>query len=186
MLLSVMIEYFSANDITTYYAQLNPIIQSYLQSNHSSLKRLAVVTVNNLTQTGYAIKVLRQYPELIPLVLNAIDIEQEDLIQTIFETLTDFFETPKVLRPHLSLLIDAAINLSSKPELPINVRSTTLYFLENLGDTFSKYLVKRDIAKLQQIIECGCMVACEDVADYPNEEESPHELALIMLYSYAS
>ena len=30
------------------------------------------------------------------------------------------------------------------------------------------------------------MVACEDVADYPNEEESPHELALIMLYSYAS
>ena len=62
--------------------------------------------------------------------------------------MTDFFETPKVLRPHLSLLIDAAINLSSKPELPINVRSTTLYFLENLGDTFSKYLVKRDLPKL--------------------------------------
>ena len=80
MLLSVMIEYFSANDITTYYAQLNPIIEQYLQSNHTSLKRLAVITVNNLTQTEDAIKVLKQYPDLIPLVLNAIDIEQEDLI----------------------------------------------------------------------------------------------------------
>ena len=80
MLLSVMIEYFSASDIGTYYDQLNPIIKQYLQSSHMSLKRLAVITVNNLTQTGHAIKVLKKYPDLIPLVLNAIDIEQEDLI----------------------------------------------------------------------------------------------------------
>ena len=73
---------------------------------------------------------LKQYPDLIPLVLNAIDIEQEDLIVTIFETLTDFFETPKVLRPHLALLIDASVNLSTKTDLPLNVRSTTIYFLE--------------------------------------------------------
>ena len=59
MLLSVMIEYFSASDITTYYAQLNPIIEQYLQSTHTSLKRLAVITVNNLTQTEDAIKVLK-------------------------------------------------------------------------------------------------------------------------------
>ena len=149
MLLSVMIEYFSASDIATYYDQLNPIIKSYLQSNHQSLKRLAVVTVNNLTQTGHAVKVLKQYPDLIPLVLNAIDIEQEDLITTIFETLTDFFETPKVLRPHLGILIDASTSLSSNAELPLNVRSTTIYFLEQLGDTFSKFLVKKDAGKLQ-------------------------------------
>ena len=80
MLLSVMIEYFSASDISTYYDQLNPIIKQYLQSDHASLKRLAVITVNNLTQTGHALKVLKQYPDLIPLVLNAIDISQEDLI----------------------------------------------------------------------------------------------------------
>lgn len=149
MLLSVMIEYFSASDIATYYAQLNPIIEQYLASEHSSLKRLAVMTVNNLTQTGHAIKVLKQYPDLIPLVLRAIDIEQEDLIQTIFETLTDFFETPKVLRPHLALLIDAAVNLSVNADIALNVRSTTLFFLEQIGDTFSKYLVKKDSTKLQ-------------------------------------
>ena len=34
MLLSVMIEYFSASDIATYYSQLNPIIKQYLLSNH--------------------------------------------------------------------------------------------------------------------------------------------------------
>ena len=77
-------------------------------------------------------------------MLGAIDIEQEDLIQTIFETLTDFFETPKVLRPHLSLLIDASVNISLNTDIGLNVRSTTLFFLESIGDTFSKYLVKRD------------------------------------------
>ena len=186
MLLSVMIEYFSASDISTYYDQLNPIIKQYLQSQHAQLKRLAVITVNNLTQTGHALKVLKQYPDLIPLVLQAIDISQEDLIQTIFETLTDFFETPKVLRPHLSLLIDAAVNLSANADMALNVRSTTLFFLEQLGDTFGKYLVKRDLNKLQQIIECGCRIACEDVSEYPDENENPHELALEMLYNYAS
>lgn len=186
MLLSVMIEYFSASDIATYYDQLNPIIKTYLQSDQTSLKRLAVITVNNLTQTGHAVKVLKQYPDLIPLVLNAIDIEQEDLIQTIFETMTDFFETPKVLKPHLSLLIDASVNLSMKTDLPLNVRSTTIYFLEQLGDTFSKFLCRKDMNALQKIIECGCTVACEDVSDYPMEEENPVELALIMLYSFAA
>ena len=47
-------------------------------------------------------------------------------------------------------------------------------------------MVKKDASKLQQIIECGCTIACEDISEYPNEEENPHELAIIMLYSYAS
>lgn len=80
MLLSVIIEYFSINEINEYYAQLNPIIESYLQSNVPSLKRLAIETVNNLSQTVNAVKLLRQYPNLIPLVLNAIDLTQDDLI----------------------------------------------------------------------------------------------------------
>jgi hypothetical protein len=61
------------------------------------LKRLAVLTVNNLSQTNSGIKVLKKYPKLIPLVLNAIDLNQEDLIQKIFETLTDFIPTKKVM-----------------------------------------------------------------------------------------
>ena len=49
MLLSVIIEYFSLNEINTYYESLNVIIVQYLQSNVQSLKRLAVETVNNLS-----------------------------------------------------------------------------------------------------------------------------------------
>ena len=123
---------------------------------------------------------------MIPLVLNAIDISQEDLIQTIFETLTEFFEYKKVLRPHLGLLIDAAVNLSSNADMSLNVRSTTIFFLEQLAEAFGKALVKKDHGKLQQIIECGCKIACEDVSEYPDENENPHELALEMLYNYAS
>lgn len=133
-----MVEYFSASDITTYYDKLNPIVIQYLQSEHASLKRLAVVTVNNLTQTGHGTKVLKQYPDLIPLVLNAIDISQEDLIQTIFDTLTDLLAVRKVLRPHLGILIDAAVSLSVNTDMSLNVRATTMYFLEELGVGFGK------------------------------------------------
>lgn len=52
MLLSVIIEYFSLNEINTYYDSLNSIIESYLRSDVNSLKRLAVATVNNLAQIG--------------------------------------------------------------------------------------------------------------------------------------
>jgi hypothetical protein len=80
MLLSVIIEYFSVNEINTYYESLNQIIENYLRSDVPSLKRLAVETVNNLSQTGSAIKVLKKYPNLIPLVLNALSLQEEDLI----------------------------------------------------------------------------------------------------------
>ena len=98
MLLSVIIEHFSASDVKQYYEGLNPIIENYLQSGVPSLKRLAVTTVNNLSKTDYAAEVMKKYQNLIPLVLNAIDIEQTDLIKDIFDTFTDFLETPKVLR----------------------------------------------------------------------------------------
>ena len=48
----------------------------------------------------------------------------------------------------LGILIDASTSLSSNAELPLNVRSTTIYFLEQLGDSFSKFLVKKDAGKL--------------------------------------
>ena len=145
-----------------------------------------MVTVNNLTQTGHAIKVLKKYPDLIPLVLNAIDIEQEDLITTIFETLTDFFETKKVLRPHLPLLGEAAINISLNVDLQANVRQTTLFFLEEIGETFGRALAKKNQEMIRRIVDCGFKVACEDTEEYPDEDDSPHYMALCMLYSFAA
>lgn len=188
MLLSVIIEYFSAGEINTHYANLNPIIESYLASDVSSLKRLAVVTVNNLSQSGSgsAIKVLKQYPNLIPLVLKAIDLTDEDLIKTVFETMTDFLEIKAVVKPHLPMLIEAAINISLNKDLPFNVRETTIHFLELIGDNFAKYLVKqKQLPLIQKIIDAGFKIASESTEEYGDEEESPHSLALYMLYNYA-
>ena len=88
---------------------------------------------------------LKKYPELVPLVLRALDIEQEDLIQKIFETMTDFLESRKVLQPHLPMLIEAACSVSLNQDIPFNVREVTIHFLELLGDAFGKTLVKKQL-----------------------------------------
>jgi len=48
LLLSVIIEYFSVDEIKAYYDQLNTIIEAFLQSEHQSLKTLAIETVNKI------------------------------------------------------------------------------------------------------------------------------------------
>lgn len=167
MLLSVIIEYFSQNEINTYYSTLNPIIESYLKSDSPSLKKLAIETVNNLTQTGSgsAVKVLRQYPNLIPLVLNAIDLSQEDMIKKIFETLKEFIPNKKVIRPHLEMLVEAALNISMNTDLQSNLREATINFLEELGDDFGKYMSKKMPVLVQKIIAAGFTIAAEDDED---------------------
>lgn len=42
ILLSVIIEYFSHDEIQLYYSELNPIIEGYLQSNIPSLQTLSI------------------------------------------------------------------------------------------------------------------------------------------------
>ena len=76
LLLSVIIEYFTHDEIKNYYGQLNPVIESYLQSNEPSLKRLSIETVNKLSLAPKAVTVLSKYNQLIPLVLNALDLAQ--------------------------------------------------------------------------------------------------------------
>lgn len=100
--------------------------------------------------------------------------------------MTDFLEAKKVLRPHLPLLIAAAVNVSLNQDMMQNVREVTIHFLELLGDAFAKSLVKKDMALIQQVVEAGFRIACESTDEYPDEEESPPTMALYMLYNYAS
>ena len=55
ILLSVIIEYFSFEQVKLYYDQLNPIIEQYLRSDVPSLKTLSIETVNKLAQTPQAV-----------------------------------------------------------------------------------------------------------------------------------
>jgi hypothetical protein len=69
LLLSVIIEYFSINEIKTYYETLNKIIEAYLQSEERELKTLAIETVTNFASNSKSVKVLKKYQNLIPLVI---------------------------------------------------------------------------------------------------------------------
>ena len=39
---------------------------------------------------------------------------------------------------------------------------------------------------MNAIVECGFNLAAEDVSDFPDDEDTPATLSLIMLYAYAS
>jgi hypothetical protein len=187
ILLSVIIEYFSADEIKNYYDALNAIIEGHLRSGIVSLQTLAIDTVNKIAQTPKAIKILRKYKNLIPLVLGALQLDQEDMIQKVFETFNEFVEIKKVLAPHLPILIEAALKISLNRDLSINLREITMLFLEQIAENYSKYLVKKaGPGLLERIVEAAFTIASEAEEDYDDGQETPHQLALYLVFSYSS
>ena len=175
ILLSVIIEYFSADEIKLYYDALNTIIEGHLQSGVRSLQSLAIETVNKVAQTPKAIKILRKYKNLIPLVLSALQLDQEDMIQKVFEMFNEFVEIKKVLAPHLPLLIEAAIKISLNTDFSLNLREITMLFLEQIGENYSKYLVKKAGTQIiNKIIETAFVIASESEEDFEEGQETPH------------
>lgn len=113
ILLSVIIEYFSLDEIQNYYDQLNPIIEGYLQSNVPSLQTLSIQCVQGLSMIPKSVTVLKKYNKLIPLTLNALDMNNEDLVHKVFEMFNEFAEIKKVLGPHLPIIIEKALFISA-------------------------------------------------------------------------
>lgn len=118
---------------------------------------------------------MRKYKNLIPLVLNALQLDQEDMIQKVFETFNEFVEIKKVLAPHLPLLIDAALKVSLNKEFNVNLREITMLFLEQIAENYSKYLVKKAGTQIiDKIIEAAFIIASESEEDYEEGQETPH------------
>lgn len=123
--------------------------------------------MNKIAQTPKAIKILRKYKNLIPLVLNALQLDQEDMIQKVFEMFNEFVEIKKVLAPHLPLLIEAALKISLNTDFSINLREITMLFLEQIADNYSKYLVKKAGTHIiEKIIEAAFTIASESEEDF--------------------
>jgi hypothetical protein len=80
---------------------------------------------------------------LIPLVLGALDMSNEDLIHKVFETLNEFVEFKKVLGPHLPLVIEKAVLISQDADFSVNLREVTLLLLELTAEHYSKLLIKK-------------------------------------------
>jgi len=165
LLLSVIIEYFSVNEVRQYYEALNKIIETHLQSDHSSLKTLAVETVTQFVSSIKNVKILRKYSNLIPLVLRALDEDNEELIQKVFDTFNEFVEIKKVLKPHLSVLVHGALQVASNSRYNLNLREVTMLFLEMIADNYSGHLT-RNKALLEDIIKHIFRIASEDEEEY--------------------
>ena len=126
--------------------------------------------MNKIAQTPKAIKILRKYKNLIPLVLNALQLDQEDMIQKVFETFNEFVEIKKVLAPHLPLLIEAAIKISLNTDFSVNLREITMLFLEQIAENYSKYLLKKaGVHIIENIIDAAFKIASEDEEDYEDD-----------------
>ena len=75
--------------------------------------------------------------------MGALQLDQEDMIQRVFETLNEFVEIKKVLAPHLPILIDAALRISQSNGFSLNLREITMVFMEQIAENYSRYLVKK-------------------------------------------
>ncbi len=187
LLLSVIIEYFSVDEIKAYYDQLNTIIEAFLQSEHQSLKTLAIETVNKIAQTPKAVKILRKYKNLIPLVIKALSLDQEDLIQKVFETFNEFVEIKKVLSSHLPMLIDAALKVSSNQNYSLNLREITLMFLELVAEKYGRVMAKKagGMAIIENIVNTGFMIASENEEEYQEEQETRNYYFVQLFSTYS-
>lgn len=186
ILLSVVIEYFTHVEIETYYPQLNPMIEGYLQSNIPSLQSLSIETVNNLASVPSAVKVLKKYSTLIPLTLNALDLNNEELCHKVFETFNEFVEIKKVLRPHLPLVIEKALLIAANADYGVNLREVTLLFLELIAEKYARALIsKHGMNFIDQIIGACFQIASEDPALYEGQEDSPPNEAVSVIYAFA-
>jgi hypothetical protein len=99
--------------------------------------------------------------------MAALQLDQEDMIQKVFEMLNEFVEIKKVLAPHLPLLIEAALRISSAQEFGVNLREITMLFLEQIAENYSRYLVKKaGVQIIDKIIETGFVIASESEDAY--------------------
>jgi hypothetical protein len=84
-------------------------------------------------------------------------------------------------------LIDAALKVSANTDFNINLREITMLFVEQIGENYSKYLVKKaGTAIIDKIMETAFIIASESEEDFEDGQETPHQLALYLVFSYSS
>ena len=111
--------------------------------------------------------VLKKYNKLIPLTLNALDLNNDDLIHKVFETYNEFVEIKKVLGPHLPLIIEKALLISGNQDHSTNLREVTILFLELISEKYARVLIKNHgMGFIEKIFEVGFKIVSEDPEIY--------------------
>ena len=103
-----------------------------------------------------------------------------------FETFNEFVEFKKVLGPSLTSIIEKALNYSADSEMSTNLREQTMFFIGQVSGTYAKMLIKQHgMGFVDAIIEKGFRIASEDPEMYQGQEETPPEMAVEMITSWA-
>lgn len=111
--------------------------------------------------------VLKKYNQLIPLTLNALDLDNEELVHKVFEMFNEFAEIKKVLGPHLPIIIEKALIISANTENGNNLREVTMLFLELIAENYSRVLIKNHgMGFIDKIFEVGFKIASEDPSQW--------------------
>jgi hypothetical protein len=151
------------------------------------LKTLSITTVNKLASINNAVKVIKDYHQLIPLVLNAIDLTDDDLIIKGFDTFNEFVELKKIMKPYIPAITEKALIIAADTDLGVNTREQTMYFLGEVARLYSKPLIKaHGMDFVKKIVETGFAIASEPAENYQggNDDPPPH-LAVSMLQGWA-
>lgn len=138
----------------------------------------------NFAANTKSLAVLKKYGNLIPLVIQAIDFENEELIQKVFETLLEFTDVKSIIKPHALVLLDASLKASTNTEYGEGVRETAMHFTECLADKNAKIIAKNPAA-LDSVVKAAFQIAAEDDECFEDEYDNPVERSLDMLYNYA-
>lgn len=129
---------------------------------------------------------MKKHKDLIGLVLNALNLEDEDLLLKIFGTLTELSEVKKILKPHLPNIVEKAILISANKDLTDNLRQVTLLLLQLISENYVKSMIKsHGLNFVDKIIEVCFTVAAEPKEDHENSEDPIPFNAIQTLYSYA-
>lgn len=184
MLLSVIIEYLSKDDIKTLYDKIHSFILEGLKHQNKAIKLYSIKAITSIAKTTQNVKVLKNFQQLIPLILQALDKDEEDSILQVFSTFNTLVELKGVLNPYLMEVTNASLHLAGSQEFSDGVREQALFFIEQLPMNYSVSL-KKAPDTLMNIIKVIMTVASEEDDNSDPFKDTPPSLALIAARSFA-
>ena len=172
--------------IEPYTGSIIEIINRLIVVQNPQIQILVVKTINILLLSDINIDILEKVAMLIPQMINTVIMLQDNntLLHDIFDNLSDLIDLPKVLVPHLSMLISTALDIASNKGNNNELRKVAIMFIQCIVGTKSK-IVKKNKEMLSKILEGVFNLAKESEVGYEEDEETPVDAALDLLEQYS-
>lgn len=174
------------NGIESFLSSIVDVLQRLLAVPQPTIQKLVVKTINTITMANISAESFTKVAVLIPPMMTIVmNLQSDDsLLQEVFDNLSELVDYPKLLVPHLGLLISAGLALGSSAKHSCELRKMALMFVQTAVDTKAK-IIKKDKPLLMKILETAFTIAKESEEGYEEDEETPVDAALDLLEQYA-